>query len=70
MLNISRYKGNQTMKFNHLIEYSMRNIFPEKLYTKCVGETSPKLFSEKLKLRISRDKQSKVLQSLFLLYVL
>ena len=28
--NISRSKGNKTMKFGQLIEYSMRNIFPQK----------------------------------------
>ena len=33
--NISRIKGNQTMKFSQLIEYNMRNTFLEKLYTKC-----------------------------------
>ena len=27
------------MKFGHLIEYNMRNIFLEKSYTKCGGET-------------------------------
>ena len=45
--NISRSKGNQTMKFGQLIECNMRNIFLEKSYTKCGGETSPRLFSEK-----------------------
>ena len=35
------------MKFGHLIEFKMRNIFLEKLYTKCGGETSPRPFSEK-----------------------
>ena len=45
--NISRRKGNQTMKCGQLIEYNMRNIFLEKLYTKCGGETSPRRFSEK-----------------------
>ena len=39
--NISRSKGNQTMKFGQLIECNMRNIFLEKSYTKCGGETSP-----------------------------
>ena len=29
LLNISRSKGNQTMKFGHVIEYNMRNIFLE-----------------------------------------
>ena len=32
--NISRSKDNQTMKFGQLIEYNMRNISPEKSYTK------------------------------------
>ena len=35
--NISRSKGNQTRKFDQLIEYSMRNIFVEKSYTKYAG---------------------------------
>ena len=43
------------MKFVQLIEYNMRNIFLEKSYTKCGGETSPRPFSEKLKLSISLD---------------
>ena len=56
------------MKFGQLIDYNMRNIFPEKSYTKCGGETSLRLFSKKSKLSISLDHYSKVLQSLFLLY--
>ena len=68
MPNISRNKGNQTMKFGQLIEYNMRNIFLEKSYTKCGGETSPRPFSEKLKLNISLDQLSKVLYSLLLLH--
>ena len=48
-------KDNQTIKFGQLIECSMRNIFLEKSYTKCDGETSPRPFSEKLKLSISLD---------------
>ena len=53
--NILRSKNNQTMKFDKLIECNMRNIFLEKPYTKCGGETSPRPFSEKLKLSISLD---------------
>ena len=53
--NILRSKDNQTMKFGHLIEYNMRNAFIEKSYTKCGGETSPRLFSGKSKLTISLD---------------
>ena len=43
------------MKFGQLIKYNMRNEFLEKSYTKCVGETSPRFFSEKLKSSISLD---------------
>ena len=53
--NISRSKGNQAMKFGQLTEYNMGNIFLEKSYTKCGGETSPRPFSGKLKLSISLD---------------
>ena len=45
--NISRKKGNQTMKFGQLKEYNMKNIFFEKSSIKCGGETSPRPFSEK-----------------------
>ena len=55
MPNISKSKGNQTMKFGQLIERKMRNIFLEKSYIKSSGEISPRLFSEKLKLSISLD---------------
>ena len=30
--NISKSKGNQTMKFGQLIEYNKKNIFLQKLY--------------------------------------
>ena len=46
----------------------MRNIFLEKSYTKCGGETSPEPFSKKSKLAISLYQLSKFLYSLFLLY--
>ena len=52
------------MKFGQLIEYNMRNIFVEKSYTKCGGETGPRPFSGKLKMSISLHQ---VLYSLFLL---
>ena len=48
--NILRSKGNQAMKFGQLTECNMRNTFLEKSYRKCGGETSPRSFSEKLKL--------------------
>ena len=53
--NISRSKGNKTMKFGQLIEYNMKNIFVEKSYTKCGGETIPRPLSKKSKLGISLD---------------
>ena len=56
------------MKFGQLIECNMKNIFLEKPSTKYGRETSPRHFSEKLELSISRDQQSKVLYSLLLLY--
>ena len=39
------------MKLGQLIEHNMRNIFLEKSYTKCGGETILRPFSEKSKLR-------------------
>ena len=39
--DISRSKGNQTMKFGQLIECNMRNIFLEKSYTKLVEKLVP-----------------------------
>ena len=56
--HVAQYIGNQTMKFGQLTECNMRNIFLEKPCTKCGGETSPRPFSEKLK----------ILYSLLLLY--
>ena len=54
--HISRSEGNnQTMKFGQLTEYNMRNIFLEKSYTKCGGETIPGAFSKKSKLTVSLD---------------
>ena len=52
--NISRCEGNEKMKFGQLIEYNMRH-FLEKSYTECGGETIPKPFSTKSKLRIFLD---------------
>ena len=49
--NVSRSKSNETIKFGQLIEC----FFLEKSCTKCGGETSPRPFSEKLKLSISLD---------------
>ena len=53
--NISRSKGNWTIKFGQLVEYNMRNIFLENSYTKYGGETIPRPFSKKSKLIIFLD---------------
>ena len=55
---IVRNKDNRAIKFGQLRECNMKNIFLEKPYTKIGGETSPRPFSEKLKLNISLDQQS------------
>ena len=46
----------------------MKNIYLEKSYTNCDGDTTPRHFSGKLKLSLSLDQKSKALCSLFLLY--
>ena len=46
----------------------MKNILPEKSYTKYGEETIPELLLKKSKLSTSVDQLSKVLYSLFLLY--
>ena len=46
------------MKFGQLIEYNKRNIFLEKPYTKCGGETFLGPFSKNSNLRISLDQLS------------
>ena len=44
LLNISKSKGNETMKFGQLIEYNMRNIFLEKSYTNVTEKLPPDPF--------------------------
>ena len=43
------------MKFGQLIGGNIKNVFLEKSYAKGGGETSPRPFSQKLKLNISLD---------------
>ena len=50
------------MKFDQLIEYNLTNIFLEKSYTKCGGETISRPFSKKSKLSISLDQYSSSLK--------
>ena len=66
--NISRRKGNQSIKCGHLMECNMRSIFLEKSCTKCGWETSPRPFSEKLKLSISLDQVQSFLQFAFIVW--
>ena len=56
------------MKFGQLVEYNMKNIFVEKSYTKCAGETIHRPLSKKSKRRISLDQLCKILNSLFKSY--
>ena len=55
------------MKFGQLIECNMRNNFLEKSYSKC-EKLFPDTSLKKLKLTISLDQLSIVLNSLLLLY--
>ena len=52
---MSKSKGKQAMKLGQLVEYSMRNIFVEKSYTKYTGETIPRPLYKKSKLSIYLD---------------
>ena len=53
--NISRGKGNQTIKLGQLIEDNLKNFFTEKSYTKCCQAIIPRPFSKKPKLSTSLD---------------
>ena len=54
--NISKSKNNQKMKFGHLLEYNMRNIFLKNSYAKGGGENIPRSFFKKIKIEhISRS---------------
>ena len=44
LLDISRSKDNQTMKFSQSIENNLKDIFLEKFYTKYDRETIPRPF--------------------------
>ena len=55
LLNTSGSKDIGIMKFGHLIEYNMTDIFLEKSCTESGEETISGPFSEKSKLRISLD---------------
>ena len=46
LLNISKSKGNRTMKFGQSIEYNMKSIFLEKSYANYGGETKKIIFGK------------------------
>ena len=48
--------------------FVLKNIFVEKSYAKCAGESIPGPLSKKPNLSISLDRQCKIFNSLFLLY--
>ena len=54
LTNISRGKGNQTMKLSQLINYETGNTFLKKSFRN-KGETIPEPFTKKSKLSISLD---------------
>ena len=47
--------GNQAMKFGQIIEQNIRNIFVEKSYTKCAGQTIHRPLSKISKLSLYLD---------------
>ena len=49
------------MKSGQLIEYNMRNVVLEKLYSECVGEASRRHFYKELKLYVFLNQQSEML---------
>ena len=65
--NMSGNRGNQTMKFDQLIEYNMRNVFLEK-WNPTLQKLVPDPFLKNQNWGYLWDLKSKVLQSLFLLY--
>ena len=44
LLDVSKIKSNDTLKFGQLVEHNMSNGFLEKLYTKCGAEANPRPF--------------------------
>ena len=63
--NIEERKDKQTMKIGQLIEYNMRNIFLQKSYETCGGETIPRIEQNRAYLGINT---LKILRDLFLFY--
>ena len=64
--NIVRSKRNQTVTFGQLIELNTRNICLKKSGKKCDGETSPRFFSKKSKLKVSLSTVWNIIQFVFI----
>ena len=62
LASILRSKDNQGMKLDQLIDYNMRNIFLEKSYIKCGGETIPISFSKNSKMSRCLDQSCELLK--------
>ena len=69
LLNVSRSKVKQAMKFGQSIEHTIRNIFLKKSNTRCGGEACLRPFYRKSKSSICLDHQFEMLKSLFVLNV-
>ena len=67
MLNISRSKGNQTMKFGQLLEYNMRNSFCWKILPKIRWRIYSQTYFYKIEIENISGSMAKVLYSSFLL---
>ena len=52
LIDISRSKANQAMKFGQLIEYNLINIFREKSYTEGSGDATCRPFKIKIKIKV------------------
>ena len=62
-------RNRQCKFFSQLIECNVKNIYFEKSYTECGGETRLRRFSKKSKLIIFLDQHSELLYSSRLLFV-
>ena len=63
--HISQHLGNQAIRQWNLVNQKEKNIFLEKWYAKCSGETIPRPFSKKSKLSISLDQLPKFFTGCF-----
>ena len=67
--NISERKGKETIKIDQLIEFNMRNLFLEKSYKKCGGQTYSRYFSKESKFKISQNQNFEISYSFLFLCI-